>query len=104
MPLPALGADALFAEQVRRRPDAIALTHNGRDLRYRELDERVAAIAGVLAELGLPRETRVGIYLPRTLDLVAAMFAISRAGYCGVPMDPAYPKRRLEDMAAASIM
>jgi amino acid adenylation domain-containing protein len=89
-----------FDEQVRRRPSAVAVTHAGRDISYGELNARAEAIAGALIALGLPRETRVGIYLPRVPDLVAAMFAISRAGYCSVPMDPAYPQKRLEFMAA----
>ncbi len=89
-----------FDQQVRRRPGAVAITHAGRDISYRELDERAEAIADALGILGLPRETRVGIYLPRIPDLVATMFAICRAGYCSVPMDPAYPSKRLELMAA----
>jgi amino acid adenylation domain-containing protein len=99
-PHPSLGVHTLLDEQVRRRPGAIAITHNGRDTSYGELHERVAAIADSLISLGLPREARVGIYLPRTPDLVATMFAVARAGYCGVPMDPAYPQKRLEFMAA----
>ena len=91
---------ALFGEAVRRRPGAVAVTHNGRDITYGELNERVLSIAGSLVSLGLPREARVGIYLPRTSDLVAAMFAVCLAGYCSVPMDPAYPRKRLEFMAA----
>ena len=89
-----------FDVQVHRRPGAVAITHAGRDISYGELDARAQAIAGAIGALGLPRETRVGIYLPRVPDLVATMFAICRAGYCSVPMDPAYPSKRLEFMAA----
>jgi amino acid adenylation domain-containing protein len=89
-----------FDVQVRCRPGAVAITHAGRDISYGELDARAQAIAGAIGALGLPRETRVGIYLPRVPDLVATMFAICRAGYCSVPMDPAYPSKRLEFMAA----
>ena len=64
-----------FDEQVLRRPSAVAITHAGRDVSYGELNARAGAIAEALGLLGLPRETRVGIYLPRIPDLVATMFA-----------------------------
>lgn len=91
---------SLFDEQARSTPGAVAISHNGRDISYGELNGRVLGIARSLVSLGLPRETRVGIYLPRTPDLVAAMFAVCLAGYCSVPMDPAYPRKRLEFMGA----
>ncbi|WP_344016442.1 non-ribosomal peptide synthase/polyketide synthase [Pseudonocardia xinjiangensis] len=86
---------ALFAAQARRRPDAVALTHGDTNLTYAALDDRVGRVARLLAERGVGPETLVGVALPRSIDLVAALLAVSRAGGAAVPLDPGYPPERL---------
>jgi len=66
----------------------------------RELAARVARIAAALRRCGVQRGERVGLALPRGIDMVAAMLATWRCGAAYVPLDPAYPVARLADMAS----
>ena len=88
----------LFAEQARRTPDAVAVVFGDRQWTYRELDERAGQLARHLRQLGVGPETRVGLCATRSLEMVAGLYAIHRAGGAYVPMDPAYPKDRLAFM------
>ncbi|HLG64403.1 MAG TPA: amino acid adenylation domain-containing protein [Ktedonosporobacter sp.] len=90
----------LFEEQVRVRPDAIALACEERALSYRALDQRVNGLAWQLRELGVGPEVPVGICMERSLELVVALLAILKAGGIYVPLDPGYPRERLAFMIA----
>jgi amino acid adenylation domain-containing protein len=81
--------------QVRRTPDAPAVTFEGTTLTYRELDGRATALAGRLRELGVGPGTLVGLYVGRSLDMLVALLGVLKAGGAYVPLDPAYPEDRL---------
>jgi amino acid adenylation domain-containing protein len=85
----------LFAAQARRAPEAPAVSFRGATVSYAELDRRSARLANHLRRLGVGPETRVGICLERTPELLVAMLAVLRAGGAYVPLDPAYPRGRL---------
>ncbi|MEV0345330.1 amino acid adenylation domain-containing protein [Nonomuraea sp. NPDC050680] len=87
--------DEVFASCVAERPDAVALTCEGRSLTYAELDARAGRFAAALLDRGVRPGERVGICLGRTPDLVVAMLAVLKADAVYVPMDPAYPADRL---------
>ena len=87
--------DDVFASRVAERPDAVALTCEGRSLTYAELDARAGRFAAALLDRGVRPGERVGICLGRTPDLVVAMLAVLKADAVYVPMDPAYPADRL---------
>ena len=87
-----------FAAQAALTPEAAAVVHGERLVTYRELEARANRLAHALAAAGAGRETRVGICLPRTPDLVASLLAVWKAGAAYVPMDPAYPEERLAYM------
>ena len=94
----------LFARAAARFPDRPALTCEGVSLSYRELDVRSAAIAAALRQRGVGLESRVGIAIERSLDLVVGILGILRADAAYVPIDPASPLDRmayiLEDCGA----
>ncbi len=85
----------LFAAQAARTPGAPALSFRGETVAYAELDARSGRLANHLRRLGVGPETRVGVCLERTPELVVALLAVLRAGGAYVPLDPAYPRERL---------
>jgi amino acid adenylation domain-containing protein len=93
----------LFAAQVARTPDVVAVIFDGsgvgpEQLTYRELDARANRLAWHLRTLGVGPEARVGICTDRSLDMVIGLLGILKAGAAYVPLDPAYPAERLAFM------
>ncbi|TFY89458.1 amino acid adenylation domain-containing protein [Pseudomonas nabeulensis] len=88
----------LFSQQAAVRGDAPALTFAGETLSYRELDERANRLAWMLRERGVGPQVRVGLALPRSLEMVVGLLAILKAGGAYVPLDPEYPLDRLHYM------
>ncbi|WP_082699495.1 non-ribosomal peptide synthetase [Mycobacterium sp. GA-1999] len=87
---------ALFAGQVARSPEAVAVSGDGRSLTYAELDAASSNLARALTAAGVGRGDRVGLLLPRSVDAVLAMLAVLKCGAGYVPMDPAHPEARTE--------
>ncbi|SFR28059.1 amino acid adenylation domain-containing protein [Lentzea waywayandensis] len=94
--------DEYFLEQVRLRPDAVAVVGDGTVLSYRELARRAVAVAGGLARLGVRRETLVGMSFDRGVDAVVATVGIMLAGGAYVPVNPAFPRRRITELITSS--
>ena len=78
-----------------RHPHRVALTDGGTSLTYGELGRRARSLAERLRGHGVGPEVRVGICLPRSLDLPVAILAVLEAGGAYVPLDPDYPRERL---------
>ena len=104
LPVSSATLHELFAAQVARTPEAVALVAgiSGERWTYRELDLRAEELALRLAALGVGPEVRVGVCLTRTPLLVAALLAVLKAGGAYVPLDPDYPAERLAFMLADS--
>ncbi|PKA73026.1 arthrofactin-type cyclic lipopeptide synthetase A [Pseudomonas baetica] len=88
----------LFEQQVRLKPNAIALQSEQGDLTYGELNARANRLAHHLREQGVQPDTRVAICVERGLDLVVGLLGILKAGGAYVPLDPDYPLERLRYM------
>ena len=88
----------LFSQQALKRADAPALTFGGATLSYRELNECANRLAWMLRERGVGPQVRVGLALPRSLEMVIGLLAILKAGGAYVPLDPEYPLDRLHYM------
>jgi amino acid adenylation domain-containing protein len=99
---PAVSIPVLFERQVEKTPGAEAVVWWGGRLTYGELNERANQLAHYLERQGVKRGDRVGVLLPRTGDLVAAMLGIMKAGGAYVPLDGAYPKERIAYMVEDS--
>ncbi|MGC5038557.1 non-ribosomal peptide synthase/polyketide synthase [Streptomyces sp. DT190] len=97
---PAATAADLFAAQVERTPDAVALLAGAERLTYRELDVRAAALAGRLAGLGVRPEVAVGVLMDRSAALVVTQLALARLGGVYVPLDGRAPRERQRTMLA----
>jgi amino acid adenylation domain-containing protein len=85
----------LFEEQASRRPEAIAVVCEGRELTYGELNRRANRLAHDLRPRGVGPETMVGILMERSLELVVGVLAVLKAGGAYFPLDLNYPKQRL---------
>ncbi|MEU6238057.1 amino acid adenylation domain-containing protein, partial [Kitasatospora sp. NPDC047058] len=86
---------AAFAEQVRLRPGAVAVTCGAERLSYAELDRRSDALARRLRELGVGPEDRVAICVEPSVRLVTGILGILKSGGAYVPLDPRHPADRL---------
>jgi len=69
---------------------------------YGELDERAGRLGRRLRELGVGRDTLVGLFVGRTPAMLVAMLAVLKAGGAYVPLDPAFPADRLAFMVKDS--
>ncbi len=92
----------LFEAQVERTPDAVAVKYQDQQWTYRELNARSNQIAHHLQALGIGPEVLVGIFVERSLEMVAGLFGILKAGGAYVPIDPNYPKERVADLLSDS--
>ena len=92
----------LFHAQAARTPDRPAASFGDRTLSYAELEAAAAAIGRRLAAAGIGRHERVGIAVPRGLDMLAGVIATLDLGAAYVPLDPTYPIDRLQFMVGDS--
>ena len=66
----------LFEAQVERSPEAVAVVFEGEELSYRELNEQANQVAWHLRSLSVGPETRVGICVNRSLEMVVGLLGI----------------------------
>ena len=88
----------MFEEQAERRPEAVAVEYEGRQLSYGELNRRANQLGHYLRKQGVGPEVRVGICVERSLEMVVGLLGILKAGGAYVPLDPEYPSERLAFM------
>ncbi|WJE01554.1 non-ribosomal peptide synthase/polyketide synthase [Streptomyces antimycoticus] len=106
-PLPEGSLGELFAERVRRAPDAVAVTDGATSLSYAELDDWAGRLAGHLVRSGVRPEDRVALLMDRSVELVVAQLAVVRAGGVYVPVDVRAPgdrRRTLLGQAGAAVV
>jgi len=88
----------LFEQQVERAPDTVALICEDRRVTYRELNSQANQLAHYLQRRGVGPDTRVGLCLARSPEMIVALLGILKAGGAYVPLDPDYPQARLKFM------
>jgi amino acid adenylation domain-containing protein/non-ribosomal peptide synthase protein (TIGR01720 family) len=86
---------ALFAEQVARVPDVVALSCGERSWSYRGLDEAANRLAHLLVAHGAGPGRRVALLLPRSGEAIVAILAVLKAGATYVAVDPSVPEARM---------
>jgi amino acid adenylation domain-containing protein len=85
----------LFEEQVRRTPEAIAVTFENQRITYSELNFRAARLANYLRTVGVAPGSLVGVFVERSVEMLVGLLGILKAGGAYVPMDPTYPAARI---------
>lgn len=86
----------LFEEQVDKHTESIALACDGIELTYGELNAKANQLAALLREKGVGPERVVAVMGDRTLEMIIGMLAILKAGGAYLPIDPDYPRDRVE--------
>ncbi len=88
---------ALFEEQVRKTPDAMAVVFEDEKLTYRQLNERANQLARFLCEEhAITADSMVGVMMERSHHMIVAVYGILKAGGAYVPIDPEYPEERMK--------
>ncbi|WP_184503642.1 non-ribosomal peptide synthetase [Streptomyces botrytidirepellens] len=97
VPAPAEAACAhdLFAQHVRLRPEALAVTYGELRLTYTELNAQANRLAHDLAAQGVGPDVLVALGLERGVDLTVAALAVLKAGGAFLPLDLGHPRARL---------
>ena len=80
----------LFAAQVARAPEAVAVTCEGRSMTYRELDEAANRLAHLLAGQGVGPGQCVALLFSRSAEAIVAILAVLKTGAAYLPIDPAH--------------
>ncbi|SFO82514.1 non-ribosomal peptide synthase domain TIGR01720/amino acid adenylation domain-containing protein [Ectopseudomonas composti] len=86
---------ARIAAQAAAQPEVIAVLDEQRSLSFAELDTRANRLAQALVAAGVGPEARVGVALPRGVDIPLALLAVMKAGGAYVPLDVDHPRERL---------
>ncbi len=88
----------LVEQQVARTPGAVALVHCERTLTYGELNSKANQLARYLRDAGVVADQLVGICVERSPEMVVGVLGILKAGGAYLPLDPNYPRERLQYM------
>lgn len=88
----------LFEAQVAKTPHKTALIAADKTLTYAELNAEANRIAHSLVEKGIGKNDIIAFQVSRKSCLVALMLGILKSGASYMPIDPAYPKDRVDYM------
>ncbi|SNS53723.1 amino acid adenylation domain-containing protein [Noviherbaspirillum humi] len=85
----------LIAQQAAAHPQRIALRDGDISITYAELETRSVACAGALRAAGVNAGDRVALYSTKSAHTIVALLGILRSGAAFVPIDPAWPQKRM---------
>ncbi len=85
-----------FSRQASLTPDAVAVSDSTGSLTYKQLDEQSNRLAHYLRSIGVQSEAIVGLLLERSQDLAISVLGVLKAGGAYIPLDPGYPRERLD--------
>ncbi|MBB5622005.1 amino acid adenylation domain-containing protein [Pedobacter cryoconitis] len=91
---------SLFEDAAKNFPKLTALSFRQEQLTYEVLLQRVAKLSAKIAEL--TNEELIGLSTTRSADMIIAILAILKSGKAYLPLDPAYPKQRLQQIITDS--
>ncbi len=92
----------LLLNSTEKYPDKQAVIHNSRSLTYQQLLKESRKMAGLLKQLGIKKEERVGILLDKSIDQAIAFFGVSQAGGISLFVNPVLKKEQVEHILTDS--
>ncbi|MEV0945111.1 amino acid adenylation domain-containing protein [Rhodococcus sp. NPDC049939] len=99
-------AGVTLAELLRRsakhNPDSVAVVCTGQEITYRELDERSDLLAAMLISAEVGPDDIVALAFSRSIDYVCSVWAVAKSGAAFLPVDPSYPRPRVQHMLDGS--
>jgi len=87
-----------FERQVKKNPNKIAVVFENNKITYKELNEKANILAHYLLKNGAKKQDIIGIMLNRSIELAVGLLAVLKIGATYLPIDPEYPKDRIEYM------
>jgi amino acid adenylation domain-containing protein len=87
-----------FEYQVEKQPDAVAITYEGINLTYDELNRKANQLAHYLCRRGVRDDVLVGVSTDRSPEMIIGILGVLKAGGAFLPLDPTYPAERLAFM------
>ncbi|NOQ25416.1 MAG: amino acid adenylation domain-containing protein, partial [Bacteroidales bacterium] len=88
----------LFEEQVKQFPDKLALEYENKTFTYQELNEESNKVANCLRKRNVFNEQLVGLMVNRSPEMIIGILGILKSGGAYVPIDPEYPKERINHL------
>ncbi|MEM1234809.1 MAG: amino acid adenylation domain-containing protein, partial [Pseudomonadota bacterium] len=90
---------AAFDAHCRADPSADLVSEGSKVWSRQDVRDRASAVAELLVHEGIGPNARIGIHLPRSVDLIAALVGVLKVGAAFVPLDPTQPDGRLDEIA-----
>lgn len=88
----------VFEAQARQTPDHVAIVFEQDQLTYAELNRRANQLAHWLRSQGVGPDVHVGIATERSVEMLVGLYGTMKAGGVYVPLEPSYPKERIDDI------
>ncbi|NOQ24952.1 MAG: amino acid adenylation domain-containing protein, partial [Bacteroidales bacterium] len=88
----------LFEEQVKQFPDKLALEYKNKTFTYQELNEESNKVANCLRKRNVFNEQLIGLMVNRSPEMIIGILGILKSGGAYVPIDPEYPKERINHL------
>lgn len=94
-PVPAYSSvPEIFLKWTKQQPDSVAVSEGGKSLTYAELETRSRTLACALLEKGAKPGMIVMVHIPRSIDLVVALFGVLRSGAAFYVLEKTVPEER----------
>lgn len=90
----------IFLEQAQKHSAIVAVTDESTQLTYAELDRKSNILAGWLVSQGLPSQSLVSVFMPRSCQTIVAFLGILKAGLAYLPLDVDAPADRIAAILA----
>ncbi|MBD8487637.1 amino acid adenylation domain-containing protein [Echinicola sp. CAU 1574] len=89
---------SFFSEMALKHADKTAVEFQSQKISYKELEEQSNKLAHYLTESNIRKGDRIGLFLPRSIDMVLGLLGISKCGAIYIPIDPELPEERVTHM------
>ncbi|MEW9698048.1 amino acid adenylation domain-containing protein [Paenibacillus sp. SI8] len=91
-----------FEWQVRQNPEKTAVVFGAERISYAELNDRSNQLASFFIHSGVKREEIIAIMVNHSVEMIVAMLGVLKSGASYLPIDPHYPKERIQHILTDS--